>query len=917
MTKIAKSTFTTGAGTPGQFYSLPALAENGYPRLNRLPVSIRIVLESLLRNCDGLKVTEKDVDNLASWNAKNPGSYEIPFTVARIVLQDLTGVPLLVDLAAMRSAVAGLGKDASIIEPLVPVDLVVDHSVQVDWAGRTDALEKNLDIEFQRNAERYEFLKWGQQAFSTFSVVPPSVGIVHQVNLEYLAQGVMEKDGVYFPDTLVGTDSHTTMINGIGVVGWGVGGIEAEAGMLGQPVTFLVPEVVGVHMTGEPREGVTATDLALHVTQMLRSHGVVGKFVEFFGDGAAALPLADRATVANMAPEYGATMGFFPMDEHCSEYLRLTGRSEEAITTYENYFKAQGLWGMPRNGELDYTDQLELDLSAIEPAVSGPKRPQDHIPLASIRDSFRKLVSMPAAEGGYGKKESPSVKVAMHSPAGVPVPVEGFSQEAELKDGSILIAAITSCTNTSNPGLMLAAGLLAKKAVALGLQVPPHVKTSIAPGSRIASDYFAANQLQDSLDALGFETVGYGCTTCIGNSGPLNPELEQAVRDNDIVAASVLSGNRNFEARIHASIKTNFLMSPPLVVAFALAGRVDIDFQTEPLGTDRSGNPVFLKDIWPSATEIAEAVAKSRNPEAYRELYTITPEKNPRWAAVYAPEGSVFQWNENSTYIQNPPFFCGFNSQPRTLADIRDARPLGIFGDSVTTDHISPAGAIRETGPAGLYLQGMGIDRKDFNSFGSRRGNDRVMTRGTFANVRIKNLMVDGTEGGYTLYFGDRSIPAPDKKIAAAAGAPAFIYDAAMAYAQDGVPLIVIGGEDYGMGSSRDWAAKGTNLLGVKAVITKSFERIHRSNLIGMGVLPLNFADKADYDRIAPLKDATFSILGLEGGISPRQQVTLRVQPAGAEAFDVPVIVRIDTPIEKEYYLAGGILQYVLTQILK
>lgn len=917
MTKIAKSTFTTGTGAPGQFYSLPALAENGYPRLGRLPVSIRIVLESLLRNCDGLKVTEKDVDNLASWNAKNPGSYEIPFTVARIVLQDLTGVPLLVDLAAMRSAVAGLGKDASLIEPLVPVDLVVDHSVQVDWAGRTDALEKNLDIEFQRNAERYEFLKWGQQAFQTFSVVPPSVGIVHQVNLEYLAQGVMEKDGVYFPDTLVGTDSHTTMINGIGVVGWGVGGIEAEAGMLGQPVTFLVPEVVGVHMTGELREGVTATDLALHVTQMLRCHGVVGKFVEFFGEGAAALPLADRATVANMAPEYGATMGFFPMDERCSDYLRQTGRSEEAVTTYENYFKAQNLWGMPRHGELDYTDQLELDLSTVEPAVSGPRRPQDHIRLASIKDSFRKLAAMPAAEGGYGRKESPAVKVTMHSPAGVPVPVDGFSQEAELKDGSILIAAITSCTNTSNPGLMLAAGLLAKKAVALGLQVPPHVKTSIAPGSRIASDYFAANQLQESLDALGFETVGYGCTTCIGNSGPLNPELEQAVKDNSIVAASVLSGNRNFEARIHASIKTNFLMSPPLVVAFALAGRVDIDFQTEPLGTDRSGNPVFLKDLWPSSGEIAEAVAKSRNPEAYRELYTITPDKNPRWAAVHAPEGSVFQWNENSTYIQDPPFFSGFNGRPRTLEDIRDARPLGIFGDSVTTDHISPAGAIRETGPAGLYLQGMGVDRKDFNSFGSRRGNDRVMTRGTFANVRIKNLMVDGTEGGYTLYFGDRAIPAPDKKITAAAGTPAFIYDAAMAYAQDGVPLIVIGGEDYGMGSSRDWAAKGTNLLGVRAVITKSFERIHRSNLIGMGVLPLNFADKADYDRIAPLKDAAFSILGLDNDIAPRQQVTLRVQPADGEAFDVPVIVRIDTPIEKEYYLAGGILPYVLTQILK
>lgn len=917
MTNIVKSTFTTGNGTEGQFYSLPALAEGGYPQLHRLPVSIRIVLESLLRNCDGLKVTEKDVANLAAWNAKNPGSYEIPFTVARIVLQDLTGVPLLVDLAAMRSAVAGLGKDASVIEPLVPVDLVVDHSVQVDWAGCTDALEKNLDIEFTRNAERYEFLKWGQQAFKTFSVVPPSVGIVHQVNLEYLAQGVMEKDGVFFPDTLVGTDSHTTMINGIGVVGWGVGGIEAEAGMLGQPVTFLVPEVVGVHMTGALREGVTATDLALHVTKMLRAHGVVGKFVEFFGEGAAALTLADRATVANMAPEYGATMGFFPMDERCSEYLRQTGRSNEAVITYENYFKAQGLWGMPKQGELDYSVQLELDLATVQPAVSGPRRPQDHICLDTIRESFHTLVKAPIADGGYAKSDSPEVKVTMKSPAGVPTPVEGYNQEATLKDGSILIAAITSCTNTSNPGLMLAAGLLAKKAVAFGLKVPAHVKTSIAPGSRIASNYYKANDLQDALNTLGFATVGYGCTTCIGNSGPLNPDLEQAVRDNNIVAAAVLSGNRNFEARIHASIKTNFLMSPPLVVAFALAGRVDIDFATEALGYDSKGKPVYLKDIWPSSEEISAAIAKANNPEVYRELYTITPEKNPRWTAVHAPEGAVFRWNTDSTYIQEPPFFNGFDGKSRTLTDIVNARPLGIFGNSVTTDHISPAGAIKESGPAGVYLQSMGVVKKDFNSFGSRRGNDRVMTRGTFANVRIKNTMVGGVEGGYTLYFGDADVPAPDCEITAESGKPTFIYDAAMAYAQENTPLVVIGGEDYGMGSSRDWAAKGTNLLGVQAVITKSFERIHRSNLIGMGVLPLNFVDKADYDRIAPLKDVYFSIIGLSNDFQPRQQVTLRVQPAGADAFEVPVIIRIDTPIEKEYYLSGGILQYVLTQILK
>ncbi len=914
---IVKSTFTAGNGTPAQFYSLPALAEAGYPGLNRLPVSIRIVLESLLRNCDGLKVTEKDVANLAAWNATSPGSYEIPFTVARIVLQDLTGVPLLVDLAAMRSAVAALGKDAAVIEPLVPVDLVVDHSVQVDWAGIPGALEKNLDIEFRRNAERYEFLKWGQQAFKTFSVVPPSVGIVHQVNLEHLAQGVMEKDGVYFPDTLVGTDSHTTMINGLGVVGWGVGGIEAEAGMLGQPVTFLVPEVVGVHMTGALKEGVTATDLALHVTKMLRKHGVVGKFVEFFGDGAAALTPADRATVANMAPEYGATMGFFPMDERCSEYLRQTGRSEEAVITYENYFKAQNMWGMPRKGDLDYTVELELDLASVCPAISGPRKPQDHIRLNTVKDTFRKLVAAPASEGGYEKADSPAVKVTMHAPAGTPEAVEGFSQQAELKDGSILIAAITSCTNTSNPGLMLAAGLLAKKAVAVGLTVPAHVKTSIAPGSRIASDYFAANDLQGALDTLGFETVGYGCTTCIGNSGPLNPDLEQAVKDHNIVAASVLSGNRNFEARIHASIKTNFLMSPPLVVAFALAGRVDIDFDTEPLGTGKDGHPVYLKDVWPTSAEIEEAIAKSRNPEVYRKLYSGMADKNPRWAAVHAPAGAVFDWKADSTYIQNPPFFSGFNGTQRTLSPLMNARPLGIFGDSVTTDHISPAGSIRETGPAGLYLQAMGVQKKDFNSFGSRRGNDRVMTRGTFANVRIKNLMVQGTEGGYTLYFGPQEVPAADKHIPVTAGAATSIYDAAMAYAADKTPLIIIGGEDYGMGSPRDWAAKGTNLLGVQAVVTKSFERIHRSNLIGMGVLPLNFVNKTDYDRIAPLKDVTLSIPALSNDLNPRQELMLVVHPTGQEAFEVPVIVRIDTPIEKEYYLAGGILQYVLTRLMK
>lgn len=907
-------TFKTGRGHEGKFHSLPALAESGFSQLNRLPVSIRIILESLLRNCDGLKVTQRDVTNLASWNARNPGDYEIPFTVARIVLQDFTGVPLLVDLAAMRSAVQHLGKDPGVIEPLVPVDLVVDHSVQVDWSATPDSLEKNLNLEFRRNAERYEFLKWGQGAFETFSVVPPSVGIVHQVNLEYLAKGVMAKDDVYFPDTVVGTDSHTTMINGLGIVGWGVGGIEAEAGMLGQPVTFLVPEVVGVHLIGKLKEGVTATDLALHVTQMLRKHGVVGKFVEFFGEGASTLPLPDRATIANMAPEYGATMGFFPIDEQSSGYMRQTGRQEEDIVTYENYFKAQGLWGMPKSGDIDYTDVLELDLSTIKPAVSGPRRPQDRIELTEIKERFHSLLSAPASEGGYGKSVISSATVLMKSPAGTPEDIDGYAQNVELKDGSILIAAITSCTNTSNPGLMIAAGLLAQKAVAKGLKVPGYVKTSLAPGSRVASSYFAKHGLQTALDTLGFETVGYGCTTCIGNSGPLNEQVETAVRDNNIIAASVLSGNRNFEARIHASIKANFLMSPPLVVAFALAGRIDIDMDSEPIGKGADGNAVYLHDIWPSSEEIAAVIADSLNPQTFRDLYDQAPTHNPRWKAVPAPSGAVYAWNRDSSYIQEPPFFDGFNGQLRDIADITDARPLGIFGDSVTTDHISPAGAIRETGPAGVFLKNMGISKADFNSFGSRRGNDKVMTRGTFANVRIKNLMVDGIEGGYTLYFGDVPVPAADKACTTSSGTPTFIYDAALAYAQDNTPLIVIGGEDYGMGSSRDWAAKGTNLLGVKAVVTKSFERIHRSNLVGMGVLPLTFANKADYNAISQLKDVRFSIIGLSNDVKPRETVTLRVSTPD-KTWDVPVIVRIDTPIEKEYYRAGGILPYVLAQI--
>ncbi|MFI3244589.1 MAG: aconitate hydratase AcnA [Akkermansia sp.] len=898
-------TFTTAQGTEASFYSLPALAAQGFASISRMPISLRIVLESLLRNCDGLKVSDQDVANLAQWNAAAPGDYEIPFTVARIILQDLTGVPLLVDLAAMRSAVQDLGADPNKMEPLVPVDLVVDHSVQVDWAGFAQSYQQNLTREFERNTERYEFLKWGQQAFETFSVVPPSTGIVHQVNLEFLARGVMELNGVYYPDSLVGTDSHTTMINGLGVVAWGVGGIEAEAGMLGQPVTFQVPEVVGVNLMGKLREGVTATDLALHITQMLRAQGVVGKFVEFFGEGAASLSLPDRATVANMAPEYGATMGFFPVDAASVAYMAATGRDADHVATYEAYYKAQEMFGMPAKGDIDYTVELDLDLDTIVPAVSGPKRPQDRMELSSLKSEFatmqEEVYKLPAGRA--------DVTTTMQGEAGNPE--AACSQEVTLNDGSILVASITSCTNTSNDGLMLAAGLLAKKASALGLKVPAHVKTSMAPGSRIAEKYFSNNELMDALDSVGFSIVGYGCATCIGNSGPLNPQIEQAVKEHDLLSCSVLSGNRNFEARIHASVKANFLMSPPLVIAFALAGRVDIDMATEALGTAADGSPVYLKDIWPSSAEIAEAQAKACRPEDYTACYSGTVKE---WLAVEGPSGATFAWDDSSSYIHRPPYFEGFDGKKNDIVDILNARPLGIFGDSVTTDHISPAGAIRPTGPAGKYLSEHGVALRDFNTFGSRRGNDLIMTRGTFANVRIKNLMVEGTEGGYTLYFGNQTVPAVDTDISPAAGQAAFIYDAGMAYKHEGTPTIIIGGEDYGMGSSRDWAAKGTNLLGVKAVITKSFERIHRSNLIGMGVLPLNFANAADYDMVKDLKDASFSIKGLSNEMPARAAATLLVSPAGAASFELPLIVRIDTPIEKEYFRAGGILQYVLAR---
>jgi aconitate hydratase len=933
-------TFTTGSGAEGKFHSLPALAEQGFSNLSRLPVSIRIVLESLLRNNDGLKVSDKDVANLAAYNAKNPGDYEIPFVVARIVLQDFTGVPLLVDLAAMRSAVSGMGRDAKMIEPLVPVDLVVDHSVQVDYAGTGDSLNRNLDLEFHRNRERYEFLKWGEQAFDTFKVVPPGIGIVHQVNLEHLAKCVLEKDGVFYPDTLVGTDSHTTMINGLGVVGWGVGGIEAEAGMLGQPVTFLVPEVVGVHLTGELATGVTATDLVLLVTEVLRKTKVVGKFVEFYGPGAKALSLPDRATIANMAPEYGATMGFFGIDEITTGYLTGTGRSPELCKTVENYYKAQGLWGIPTEKDaLEFSQVVELDLSKVKPGVAGPKRPQDRIELESLKSKWASLLTGPAPDG-YNKQPAAGSSDPLNLPPtldSVPDDATGATRalgaevgvvtensdapayplwevsvdsKGGIKDtithGSVLIAAITSCTNTSNPSVMLAAGLLAKKANAKGLTVKPSVKTSLGPGSRVVTDYLNKTGLQAELDKLGFQTVGYGCTTCIGNSGPLDAGIEDVVKSEDIIAASVLSGNRNFEARVHQSIKANFLMSPPLVVAFAIAGTVDIDMEKEPLGFGSDGQPVFLHDIWPSSAEIEAAMNSSLKPDVFQRLYTGFADQNPKWNEIKSSTGNVYEWDRNSTYIQEPPFFDGFTPTPRDITEIIGAKTLGIFGDSVTTDHISPAGAIKKDSPAGRYLVENKVEFADFNSYGSRRGNDRVMTRGTFANVRIKNLMVPGTEGGVTKINGETQA----------------IYDAAAVYQQANTPTIIIGGEDYGMGSSRDWAAKGTNLLGVKAVITKSFERIHRSNLVGMGVLPCNFVNKADYDKVKDLADATFDLVGIDNDLKPQQQATLRVytgrdgSPSGPTSFDIPVVVRIDTPVEKDYYRSGGILPYVLAQIL-
>ena len=937
--------FDPGSGKKGFLHSLPHLEKSGIGPISKLPISLRLVLESVLRNCDGKRACESHVRALANWQPNAPRTEEIPFVVARIVLQDFTGVPLLVDLAAMRSAVARLGKNPNIVEPLVPVDLVVDHSVQVDFFGTPDAMQRNLALEFQRNRERYQFLKWGMQAFSTFKVVPPGIGIVHQVNLEYLAKGVLatrlEARGgeLYIPDTLVGTDSHTTMINGLGIVGWGVGGIEAEAGMLGQPVYFLTPDVVGVHLSGSLREGVTATDLALTVTQMLRKAKVVGKFVEFYGPGAADLHVVDRATIANMAPEYGATMGFFPIDSRTVDYLKATGRDAELCKTYENYYRAQGLFGMPQKGQIRYSQELDLDLASVVPSVAGPKRPQDRIELPNLKNEFSTAFSKPVTENGFGKQASdlskkfwvspgngkhvgggsqepvsqresksrntnPATELEMANNRPTPNPVGSapLREEAEIRNGSVLIAAITSCTNTSNPSVMLAAGLLAKKAVERGLQANPLVKSSLAPGSRVVSDYLNKTGLQPYLDQLGFNLVGYGCTTCIGNSGPLPAAVDEAISKHDLVAASVLSGNRNFEARVHQSIKANFLMSPPLVVAFALAGRVDIDMAKEPIGDGKDGKPVYLKDIWPTLKEVREQMEAGLKPEVFRQLYRDFAEQNPKWNEIPSSTGNVYSWDVNSTYIQEPPFFTNFALTTNPLAEINGARALGIFGDSVTTDHISPAGSIKKDAPAGKYLLEHGVAHADFNSYGSRRGNDRVMTRGTFANVRIKNLMVPNSEGGVTAFQPTGEVMS--------------IYDAAVKYAEHNTPLIIFAGQEYGTGSSRDWAAKGTSLLGVKCVVAQSFERIHRSNLVGMGVLPLQFKEGTTAKSLGLNGTETFSISGISAGLKPQQELTLQITRTDGCTEKLPVLCRIDTPIEIDYYQHGGILPYVLRQLI-
>ncbi|MFP6612047.1 MAG: aconitate hydratase AcnA [Pirellulales bacterium] len=890
----ARDVFETGSGS-AHLYRLSRLEDRGLCHVAALPYSIRVLLESVLRNCDGYRVTEQAVRDVAGWSA-DADPVEIPFLPSRVVLQDFTGVPAVVDLAAMRSAMQRLGGEPQKINPLIPVDLVIDHSVQVDRFAAADALDANVELEFSRNRERYEFLRWGQQAFDNFRVVPPNIGIVHQVNLEYLAKGVFLRDDgdgpVALPDTLVGTDSHTTMINGLGVVGWGVGGIEAEAAMLGQPLYMLMPQVVGFELTGKLPPGATATDLVLTVTEILRGHGVVGKFVEFYGSGVSNMSLADRATIANMAPEYGATMGFFPIDDETLSYLRRTGRADEEVALVERYTHEQQLFRTDDTETPRYTMTLQLDIGDVEPSLAGPKRPQDRVPLSAMKQSFREVLRAPVKQRGFELDEAAVSRTAT---------VRNNGALSEIGHGAVVIAAITSCTNTSNPSVMVAAGLLAKKAVEAGLSVPPHVKTSLAPGSRVVTDYLDRAGLTECLEQIGFYTVGYGCTTCIGNSGPLPDAVANAVNDGDLVASAVLSGNRNFEGRVHPAVKANYLASPPLVVAYALAGTTDIDLVNEPLGEGNSG-PVYLKEIWPTHEEVSEAVAKAVNAEMFRCQYSNVFAANERWNRIEVGEGALFEWNEESTYIQEPPFLVDLGSEPGPIEKIHGARVLVALGDSVTTDHISPAGAIAADSPAGRFLVGRGVASRDFNSYGSRRGNDRVMTRGTFANIRIRNQLAAGTEGGLTRHLPD--------------GEQTTIYEAALKYQEEGVPLVVLAGTEYGTGSSRDWAAKGTHLLGVRAVIAASYERIHRSNLVGMGVLPLEFTAAATWQSLGLTGEELFDISGLDESLLPGSILSVTAKPAHGDPITFDVKVRIDTPVELEYYRNGGILQTVLRRLL-
>ncbi len=893
----ARDTFETGSGSAG-IYRLSKLTDAGLGDATRLPYSIRVLLEAVLRSCDGYQVTEQDVKNLATWNAEAPAKLEIPFKPARVVLQDFTGVPAVVDLAAMRSAMDRLGGDPKKINPLIPVDLVIDHSVQVDRFGSADALQANVDLEFRRNRERYEFLRWGQKAFENFRAVPPNVGIVHQVNLEFLAKCVFLREDsaglVAVPDTLVGTDSHTTMINGLGVVGWGVGGIEAEAVMLGQPLYMLMPEVVGFELTGELPSGATATDLVLTVTELLRKEGVVGKFVEYYGTGVSSMSLADRATIANMSPEYGATMGFFPIDVETLEYLRRTGRTADEVQLVERYAKEQGLFRTDDSPVPTYTKTLSLDISTIEPSLAGPKRPQDRVPLSAMKSSFADALRAPISERGFALDDQACQRTG---------PVMDNGRTAEIGHGAVVIAAITSCTNTSNPSVMLAAGLLAAKAVERGLRVKPYVKTSLSPGSRVVSDYLDKAELTEPLQQLGFHNVGYGCTTCIGNSGPLPDAVAAAVNDNDLVASAVVSGNRNFEGRVNPLVKANYLASPPQVVAYALAGTTDVDLTTEPLGQDADGQNVFLRDIWPTQDEIREAVGRCVTPEMFEARYGGVFDCNEMWNRIAVNEGDLYAWDETSTYIQEPPFLVDVTPEVPSIQPVEKARVLALLGDSVTTDHISPAGAIAQDSPAGKFLVSQGVDPREFNSYGSRRGNDRVMLRGTLANIRIRNQLAPGTEGGVTRHLPD--------------GQQMPIYDAAEKYREEGVPLIILAGAEYGTGSSRDWAAKGTYLLGVRAVIASSYERIHRSNLVGMGVLPLEFTDGQTWQSLGLTGEEEYTIAGLDDQLEPRSEVQVTAASADGSVKQFPARVRIDTPVEMDYYRNGGILQTVLRMLLK